>query len=346
MRKRERSWTKKQQGDFLLRLGRLLEQGYTLPKAISILKLHQHQWMKKGLYRVYDSLVKGYSLHEALASEKFSSEVLGFLELSEKHGDLCFSVMEGGKMLRKKEEIKERFLKAVRYPVFLFFIVLSVCFIMFRLLIPHFLALYSSLNIDFPWFTTFMINLLKKLPFFLGWMLAGAAATGTVYFFISKNMHPSRQIRFLLRIPLFNKLLAVWITHQFSVQIGSLLKGGLAINDALVILEDNQYMRFFRYEAAKMKQDLLNGLKFEDIVAQRRYFVPELSVIIAHGHTSGLLGKELIDYSEMLMSYAEEKLSRYIVIVQPVLFLFIGSTILVMFVSMLLPMFNMMDSIQ
>jgi competence protein ComGB len=217
---------------------------------------------------------------------------------------------------------------------------------MFRLLIPHFLSLYSSLNIDFPWFTTFMIDFLKKIPYLLGVMLAAAAAIGVAYFLLTKNMHPSRKTGILLRIPLLNKLLAVWLTHQFSMQIGSLLKGGLAINDALVILEGNQYLRFFRYEAAKMKQDLLNGLKFEDIIAQRRYFVPELSVIIAHGHSSGLLGQELIDYSEMLIGYAEEKLYRYIVIVQPVLFLFIGSTVLVMFVSMLLPMFNMMNSIK
>ncbi|UZJ80669.1 competence type IV pilus assembly protein ComGB [Fictibacillus sp. KU28468] len=344
--KKGRNWSNKQQGAFLMRLGRLLEQGYTLPKAIPILKLHQNRWMQDGLHRVYDCLKRGYSLHEALARERFSSDVLGFLELSEKHGDLRFSVMEGAKMLQKKEEIKERFIKATRYPIFLFAVVLSICFIMFHLLIPHFLSLYSSLDINFPYFTIVMISIIKKVPFLFFLFAAFTVTAAAAYIAVMKKISPSKRISLLLRIPIVKRTLPVLITHQFSIQLGSLLKGGLAINEALKILEQNQYMRFFRTEAALMKQELVNGLRFEDIVAQKRYFVPELSMIIAHGQSCGMLDKELIAYSEILLAYAEEKMAKYIVVVQPVLFLFIGVMILVMFVSMLLPMFKMMDSIQ
>lgn len=330
----------------MLRLGRLLEQGYSLPKAISILKLHQNRWMQDGLQRVYDCLKRGYALHEALANENFSRDVLGFLELSEKHGDLRFSVMEGGKMLQKKEEMKGRFIKAVRYPIFLFVVVLCICFVLFRMLMPHFLSLYSSLDIKFPYFTMVMISILKKIPFLFFMFAAFIVSAALLYFTFMKKMSPSRRISLLLRIPVLKRTVIVLITHQFSIQLGSLLKGGLAINEALKILEQNQYMRFFQTEAALMKKELVNGLRFEDIVAQRRYFVPELSMIIAHGQSYGSLGKELIAYSEILISYAEERMAKYIIVVQPVLFLFIGSMILAMFVSMLLPMFKMMDSIQ
>lgn len=339
-------WTLKRQGEFLLRLGRLLDQGYTLPKAIAILKLHQENWMQIRLHRVYDQLKKGYTLHEALAEEQFSSDVLGFLELSEKHGDLRFSVFEGGKMIEKKEAMKERFMKTIRYPIFLLFIVSAVCFVMFRMLIPHFISLYSSLDIDFPYFTVLMIALLKKLPLLALLLLIILMIVSLCYIFSIKKISPEKRIQLLLKIPFIKKLLPVFITHQFSMQLGCLLKGGLAINEALNILEHNQYMRFFRHEAAIMKQELINGRRFEDIVVKKNYFVPELSMIIAHGQSYGMLGKELIDYSEILMRIVEEKTARYIVIIQPILFFFIGTMVLVMFVSMLLPMFKMMESIQ
>lgn len=249
-------------------------------------------------------------------------------------------------MLQKKEEMKGRFIKAVWYPIFLFVVVLCICFVLFRMLIPHFLSLYSSLDIKFPYFTMVMISILKKIPFLFFMFAAFIVSAALLYFTFTKKMSPSRRISLLLRIPVLKRTVIVLITHQFSIQLGSLLKGGLAINEALKILEQSQYMRFFQTEAALMKKELVNGLRFEDIVAQKRYFVPELSMIIAHGQSYGSLGKELIAYSEILISYAEERMAKYIIVLQPVLFLFIGSMILAMFVSMLLPMFKMMDSIQ
>ncbi|EIT84488.1 comG operon protein 2 [Fictibacillus macauensis ZFHKF-1] len=344
--KRPSGMTKKRQGNFLLKLGHLLQQGYSLPKAITVLQLHQERWMQQALERIFLHLKQGFSLHEALHEEKFSSEVLGFLQLAEKHGDLSYSIMESGKMLHKKEEMKERLLKSVRYPIFLFFVVLSVSFIMFKLLIPHFASLYTSLNIDFPAFTLGVLTLLKHAPFLFGLFIGSIIVTLIVYSFVFKRLTPFGRIAVLMRMPLIKRIVPLFLTQQFSMQLGSLLKGGLAINDALHILEHNQYMKFFRLEAERMKQELINGRKFEEIVAQRRYFAPELAMVIIHGQSYGMLGKELLSYSELLMKYVEERLAKYIVFVQPILFLCIGVVILIMFISMLLPMFKMMESIR
>lgn len=344
--KRNKRWKRENQAEFLIKLGQLLEKGYTLPKAIEMVQLHQSPDVKVIFEDILTYLRAGFSLHSVLAEHKFPEHVLGYLSFSEKHGDLSFSLAESGKMMRKREEIKRRLLKTIRYPLFLMIIVIIIGVVFLQFLFPQFESLYQSLNIDFPLFTRLFIAFIHALPF-IGLLALSFILLLFVYYFTTfRNYQPTKQVLMLQRIPLLRFFFPLLITHYFSIQLGTLLKGGLSIHEALNVFEKNDYLRFFQQEAIAMKTELLSGEGFERIVKAKKYFVPELSHIVAHGHANGTIGPELIDYGDMLMELFEEKVTRYFQIAQPVLFLIIGSTVFLMFVSMLLPMFELMSSIK
>lgn len=66
-------------------------------------------------------------------------------------------------------------------------------------------------------------------------------------------------------------------------------------------------------------------------------------MIVVHGENTGYLGRELSLYSEFLSQEIESKLSRYISIVQPTLFLILAIFIIGAYLAILLPIYNMIN---
>ena len=83
----------------------------------------------------------------------------------------------------------------------------------------------------------------------------------------------------------------------------------------------------------------------QSIIAKSGYYEEELSYIITHGQANGNLAIELGDYSDLIMEKMEQKIKRMLVIIQPILFTCIGAIVVLMYLAMIMPMFQMMNSI-
>ena len=137
----------------------------------------------------------------------------------------------------------------------------------------------------------------------------------------------------------------MFASHYFSIQLSSLLKGGLSIYQALQVFENSPYMPFYQQEAIKIKKQLASGDSLEFIIGSREYFESELAVVIYHGQTNGEIARELYDYSQYAMQRLEDKIGKILLVIQPLLFFSIGLIVIFMYLAMLLPMFKMINAI-
>ncbi|GAA3322007.1 hypothetical protein GCM10020331_040170 [Ectobacillus funiculus] len=53
---------------------------------------------------------------------------------------------------------------------------------------------------------------------------------------------------------------------------------------------------------------------------ERPYYERELSYVVTHGQVEGALANELADYSEMVVEKLEARVSKLVLIMQPLLF--------------------------
>lgn len=339
-----KKWGNKNKAEFLLRLGHLLQQGYPLVSGIEFLKYHQRNEVRVILEHLSNDLKQGEPLHEVLDRIGFPNDVLAYLYFSERHGDLAFALTEGGKMMKRREQLKMRFRKIVRYPLFMLWLVTVLVVFMTRFLFPQFRALYESLNVDFPWFTDVFLTLIDGTPLFLAAFVFLLFMMFLYYMTRFRHLHPSAQLSCIRYIPLLRSFLSIVITQYFSLQLSYLLKGGLSIYEALTIFEGQHHLAFFQQEATQMKQALRNGERFDDVLRRNPFYVKELPEVIAHGQTNGNLAHELFHYSHLLLEMIEARLQRIFSVIQPALFAGIGVIVLVLFVSILLPIFHLLDS--
>lgn len=334
----------KQQAQFLKRLGELITKGYSLLQGIEFLMIHANRKQQKDLNNCLDLLKEGELLHEALEKLKFNKDILSFLYFANQHGDLNIALTESSKMVEKQFQYRERMMKMMRYPLFLLCFVALMLYMIQTSLLPQFEILLSSMNRNELPFSVWFLNLaqISKMALIAGIVMLVFCAM--YYFLYFKKLTPLERIRKLISIPYVNKYFILVVSYYFSSQLSTLIKGGLSIYQAIQIFEQLPYLLLFQEDAKEMKQQLVAGENLESIIRSRKHYEMELAIVITHGQANGELARELYDYSQFSLQRLEEKLGKILVMLQPIMYSIVGIMIMVMYLILLMPMFNMMNT--
>src|SRR5699024_5500748 len=126
-----------------------------------------------------------------------------------------------------------------------------------------------------------------------------------------------------------------------SLQLGRLLDVGLSLQEALRLFTSQDYVPFFQQECVQLMHELHQGHSLSDLVSERVYFSKELVFVIQNGEKTGYLAKDLIHYSEMILSEIDEWMLKVLRYVQPIFFLIVGGVIFMLFLATMLPLFQM-----
>lgn len=338
-------WSKKDQAQFLKRLGELISKGYTLSQGIEFLQIHESEKHKRDLKICLGKLKDGELFHEALEKLNFKRDILMYLYFANQHGNLNDALLEASNMITKQIQYQERLFKILRYPLFLICIVSIMAYMIQTALLPQFNTLLSTMSYDDIFLSSILANIIStgKLVLYVGMFLLGLLLI--FYFFYFRRLSPLNKLRKLSKIPFIKTFVVLLTSHYFSIQLSSLLKGGLSIFQAIQVFENSPYMRFLKEEATEIKKQLAQGDTLESIIHSRVYFESELAVVIYHGQTNGEIVKELYDYSQYAIQRLENKMNKILAVIQPLLFTSIGLIVITMYLAMLLPMFKMISTI-
>ncbi|WP_088079368.1 competence type IV pilus assembly protein ComGB [Bacillus mycoides] len=341
----KRKWSLSDQVLLWKRLSDLLEKGYSLLQALEFLQFQLPLGKKLQLQHMIEGLKNGQSLHASFHQLMFHPEVLSYLFYAERHGDISFALQQGSVLLYKKDKYRKDMMKVMQYPMFLSFFLMIMLSVFNLILLPQFEMMYSSLRSTAPPLTEQILVAIKLLPYFI-YIIFLIVITGfSLYIFYFRKLPPTQQVKIMIRIPLMKTFSILNHSHYFSAQLSGLLNGGLSVHEALTIMMKQKYHRFFQYEVARIERQLIAGEPLQSIIDKSGYYEKELSYIITHGQANGNLANELGDYSEHIIEKVEQKIKRMLFVIQPILFTCLGVIVILMYLAMIMPMFQMMNSI-
>ncbi|MEH7384955.1 competence type IV pilus assembly protein ComGB [Bacillus sp. JJ1521] len=345
IRKRNKNWTLKEQSLYLSRIGNLLDQGYSFEQASQFLLFQLPEKHSQDIATIIESCKQGESLYTAFSKVGFHKDILGYIYFAEQHGDVSFALREGSAMLQKKLYHLEKGKKLFRYPLALLLFVGFMFTMIEKILLPQFESLFTSMNYEQTLISKFLLRL-PELNRYMLLIFGLLVIIGLAYYFLHfQKRTPIEKMKLLLKIPILKKVMIMFNSHFFSVQLSNLLKGGLSIFQALTMFEQQLHSPFFREEAKEMKMLLRAGNRFDEILRVREYYEVDLAMIILHGQSNGNLASELQHYSQYVMEKVEEKMIRILAIVQPILFAIIGIIIMLMYGAIMVPMFQLLNGI-
>lgn len=338
-------WSIPEQGAFLKKIGELLSRGYPLAMAIDSVAYQMSSKRHGDIYRCLAELKEGHPFHKILENLQFNETLIGFVYFAEQHGFLSSAFQEGSELMIKRHNDLMRLKRLFFYPAFLVGLTIIIFVYMEQVLLPKYFSIFQTLNLSPTLSMKFISSVGHLLPFiFYGCFIFCISIIG-YYYWKFKKYYPPKRLSILSSIPIVGPFIRLLSTHYFSLQLSYLLKGGLSILEACKIFESHGEDRLEHHLGKEIAMKLIAGETLENILKEYSFFEKELSFIVKHGQENGKLSEELKFFSQHCLDELEKRMDRLMKRIQPILYGFIGFIIVIMYLAILLPMFQLLEGV-
>ncbi|AOV07846.1 competence type IV pilus assembly protein ComGB [Sporosarcina ureilytica] len=330
---------------FLARIAELLNEGYTFSDAINLILPHHTLDYENVIRQIEEAFRRGLGVSAILGKFGFSDTLILSVIIAEKNGHLADVLQVLSKQLEKVEEAKRKLKNLLAYPLTLFVFIAALLMGFRNFFLPNMEALSRSRQGDMSAMSTLLPKLVSLLPDMIFGTAIFIAVTIMSLLFYYRKLSPINKIKFIQKIPVVRHWIFQWKSQQFARELGSLLESGMSIQDALEVLIQQNVDPVLGEIARNVKEYLIFGEPFHAAIALVDGLTKEFSSFAKHGEASGHLAKELLIYSAHLEESLHRKMTKGLALLQPALFSLIAICILAAYVALLLPIYNMLDTI-
>ncbi len=323
----------------------MLKKGFTIGDAVNFLMIHIPGLNKKQIASVRKSLQNGTPLHEIMAIINVPSLICLQIYFAEQHGNVQETLIHAGTQWKKAEQSKERLVKLLHYPVFLFMMLVILLAVLNTFVLPQFRDLHASMGYKPQGLTALLLLFLQWAPPAVLLLVPASAGAGLFLYTRYKLLSPPSRADMLSKIPYIRMLFRLYFTRLFARETAQLLNSGFSVNELLHIFEKQDIYPMLRAVSQKINSQLVKGETLQEAVAGISWFDRKIAALISHGGANGRTGEELLLYAEFCDQLVEDKIKKITGIIQPAVFLIIGMTVMAVYLSVMLPMFEMIGSV-
>ncbi len=336
---------KKLQSQFLLRLSNLIDEGYSFHSSLLMLLPYHVKYEHEVCSKIDETLRNGNGVVEIFIILGISVDYLLPIEMAESHGRLNIAIGTLQRHISMKERAKESLKKIMMYPLFLFTI-LGGLFIAFRTyFLPNMKTLVASRQSADQDEILNWTSILLHVPDMLISITIGVFFLYFLFHQWLKRKSFDFQLNSLNKIPYFSSWMKLFWTRSFAQELGTLLASGISLLKALDLLRTQTNQPFLQVISMQIYQQISLGESVEKAVTIAGCFLKEFPTYISHGEASGHLAKELLIFSDLLTEQIENRVTNNLAFVQPILFGILAVCILGAYLSILLPVYGMIDFI-
>jgi type II secretory pathway component PulF len=149
-----------------------------------------------------------------------------------------------------------------------------------------------------------------------------------------------------IRLPIVKKVYSPVIMARFGNSAALLMHGGIPIAQSLEIIGHMVGNTLYRDVVHEIAEDVRQGeLLSQSIAKYPKFFAPLVSQMVAVGETTGKIEEMFTRLSGIYTREADEIANGLVELIQPILMIGIGVMVGLLFASILIPIYNLTDSI-
>ena len=299
---------------------------------------------------VNEDLNSGLSLTQSLMS--YRSEVgdvtIALVELGESTGNMAESLEKLAEILEEIEENRQKFKKAMRYPITVLIAIAIAFSILMIYVVPKFKDIFAQLKAELPLPTKillFMENLVNNYGIYL---LAGIALTIILFkYMLANNEEFKKQYdQYILKIYLIGDIIFYATLSRFCLVFTELIRAGIPIADALdtaLLTLDNTHLK---KKLSAVKISVQRGISLTESFRDTQLFEGMLIQMIQAGEQSGTLDKMLEKVTLYFKSRFNQIIDNIASYIEPILLGFIAAMVLLMALGIFMPMWDMAKAVK
>jgi general secretion pathway protein F len=327
---------------FTTELTALVGAGLPLDRSLQILsEISEDKETAEISRQLLESIKEGSSFSEALSRHPkvFPRIYINMVRAGEAGGVLDSVLEKLLEFLESTKQLKESVYSAMIYPVILTFTGGISIIILLTYVIPKFSQIFEDIGQSIPLPTQILISMSGFLSTFW-WLLASVVVVGWALFrrYISKQEGRQRWDEFKLR--LFGEVIIKLETARFCRTLGTLLKGGVPLLQALSNVKDV----IGNTVIASSIEGVITGVREGEGMAgpmERTGIFPSLAVsMIRVGEETGQLDEMLLKVADTYEKSLRVAVKRFVSLLEPIMILIMGLIVGFIVISILVAIFS------
>ncbi|MGN7862018.1 type II secretion system F family protein [Microbacterium sp. 22303] len=330
---------------FSRQMAALINAGLPLLRTLTVLaEQADDKKLQQVLTVVQTDVESGSSLSASMARhpQVFPPLMVSIIRVGETGGFLGKALTSIAETYQKQADLHSKIRAATTYPLVVLIIAILGVTAMLIFVVPVFKNMFEGLGKGLPLPTQILVTVSENMK----WIAPAVAVLAIiVWIWWARNRYTDAYRKvvdpFLLKLPIFGKLLTKMAVARFTRNLSMMLDAGVPIIQALSIVGQASNNWKIEQTVRDIQESIRGGRSFAAPLAAAEVFPPMVSQMVAVGEESGTLAEMLAsiaDFYEDEVETATEQLSS---LIEPVLIVGLGVVIGGMVISLYLPIFTL-----
>jgi len=309
----------------------------------------KNEKLKNIFTDIQKNIREGASLSQALKkhSNLFSDIIISMVKVGEETGNLDLVLSRISDFLEERNAFKNRIKTIMTYPVFMIVVAFFVIIFILSFIIPTITRIFTEISINLPVLTKILIgiaNFFKNFWLYLIFLIF--LIFFTVRNFLKTDKGKKIIEKIIWKVPFFNDIFLKREIINFSKTLSTLINGGVDIIESLNIAKDVLISSNIKKEIEEISQYVSKGGSISSAFSKSKYFPYLFTQLIGAGERSGNLSEMLDKIGDIYEEELSQKSTRFVTFLEPFMILFMGGIIGFIVISVLLPIFQISQSIK
>ena len=341
-------WRPRYSGEIIRQLATLLQAGLPLAEGLELLAQQQpHKQWQALLHMLAQELAQGVALSSALAQwpQIFPPLYLAMIRTGELTGKLercCFQLAQ---QQQEHQRLADKVKKALRYPIIILTLALTVVTAMLFFVLPEFTAIYQTFNTPLPLLTQVVINAGDTLTRY--WPLLPFVIS---FPFCLNRLAIHRPRWLLLRqkalhaLPVAGPLINGQQLSQIFTILSLTQSAGISFLQGLESVQETVGCPLWRQRLVQAHAEITHGKPIWQALTNCGGFTSLCLQLIRTGEASGALDTMLDNLARHHREQTHQQADNLATLLEPLL-LVTGTIVGVLVVAMYLPIFHLGDAL-
>ena len=332
---------------FARHLSVMLGSGLSLPRALEIIANQtKSRKFKKVLANLSSDVKTGSTLGDSLAKQGvFDDLSVNMIRVGEIGGNIEEVLKLLADQLEKEHSLLSKVRGAMYYPTVIFIVMIVIGIAMMTFVVPKLTAIFDDMQSEIPFTTQIIISVSgfmsnhKLLVLFLILFFSFS-----IFVFLRTRIG-KRILGFLsLKIPVVKNVVVKVNNARFARIYSSLTKSGVPVVESLKIISKTLTNHYYKKAFLDVKDGVQKGGTLHDGLSRHPRLFPVLVVqMVEVGEETGKTADVLIDLARFYEDEINQVTKNISSIIEPVLMVIIGSAVGFFAISMLTPMYSVME---
>ena len=249
--------------------------------------------------------------------------------------------------LQRQDTALKKLRSAMIYPAIILVLALAVCTILIVFVLPNFVAMFHEFKAQLPLPTRLLLGIgvfaqTWRIEIVLG-LFFGISAL--LLFFQTRAGRVLWDYA-LLRLPVIGVIVNYGIIERFTRTLSTMLKAGIPISQTFDVAIAAAGNVKFRRKLESVRQRMVTGDGFSAPLEATGLFAPMMIRMIKVGEETGTLDSSLEQIADFLSEEMDYKVRNMIALMEPALVIAVGGAVGFVAVSVILPMYGLLQAVK